>query len=123
MKVSSKEIIKLRAELNSNKKPLHTTREIKVWYRKIIKKANIKIKTIPLRKCKSWKMNNNGNITHSSGSFYKVEGIRVLKSFNREIKGGWDQPMFTEPGFDGGILGLLKKRINNTPHYLSLIHI
>jgi len=26
--------------------------------------------------------------------------------------------MFTEPGFDGGILGLLKKRINNTPHYL-----
>ena len=26
--------------------------------------------------------------------------------------------MFTEPGFDGGILGLLKKKINNTPHYL-----
>jgi oxidase EvaA len=63
-------------------------------------------------------MNNDGHIAHSSGSFYKVEGIRILKSFNREIKGGWDQPMFTEPGFDGGILGLLKKRINNTPHYL-----
>ena len=118
MKISTKEVIKLRAELNSNKKPLHTTREIKVWYRKIIKKANIKIKTIPLRKCKSWKMNNDGHITHSSGSFYKVEGIRVLNSFNREIEGGWDQPMLTEPGFDGGILGLLKKRINNTPHYL-----
>ena len=26
--------------------------------------------------------------------------------------------MFTEPGYDGGILGLLKKKINNTPHYL-----
>lgn len=63
-------------------------------------------------------MNNDGHISHSSGSFYKVEGIRILKSFNREIKGGWDQPMFTEPGFDGGILGLLKKRINSTPHYL-----
>ena len=63
-------------------------------------------------------MNNDGHISHSSGSFYKVEGIRILKSFNREIKEGWDQPMFTEPGFDGGILGLLKKRINNTPHYL-----
>ena len=25
---------------------------------------------------------------------------------------------FTEPGYDGGILGLLKKKINNTPHYL-----
>jgi oxidase EvaA len=63
-------------------------------------------------------MNDNGHIAHSSGSFYKVEGIRVLKSFNREIKEGWDQPMFTEPGFDGGILGLLKKKINNMPHYL-----
>ena len=118
MKISSKEIIKLRAELNSKKKPLHTTKEIKLWYRKIIKQANIKIKTIPLKKCNSWKMNDNGHIAHSSGSFYKVEGIRVLKSFNREIKEGWDQPMFTEPGFDGGILGLLKKKINNMPHYL-----
>ena len=26
--------------------------------------------------------------------------------------------MFTEPGFDGGILGLLRKKIRNTPHYL-----
>ena len=118
MKISSKEIIKLRAELNSKKKPLHTTKEIKFWYRKIIKQANIKIKTIPLKKCNSWKMNDNGHIAHSSGSFYKVEGVRVLKSFNREIKEGWDQPMFTEPGFDGGILGLLKKKINNMPHYL-----
>ena len=118
MKISSKEIKKLRAELNSKKKPLHTTKEIKLWYRKIIKQANIKIKTIPLKKCNSWKMNANGHIAHSSGSFYKVEGVRVLKSFNREIKEGWDQPMFTEPGFDGGILGLLKKKINNMPHYL-----
>ena len=118
MKTSSKEIIKLRAELHSKKKPLHTTREIKLWYRKIIKQSNIKIKTIPLKKCNNWKMNNNGHITQLSGSFFKVEGIRILKSFNREIKGKWDQPMFTEPGFDGGILGLLKKRIQNTPHYL-----
>ena len=26
--------------------------------------------------------------------------------------------MFTEPGYDGGILGLLKTNINKTPHYL-----
>ena len=55
---------------------------------------------------------------HDSGSFYKVEGVRVLKSFNRETDNTWDQPMFTEPGFDGGILGLLRKKIKNTPHYL-----
>ena len=55
---------------------------------------------------------------HTSGSFYKVEGIRVIKSFKREVNKGWDQPMFTEPGYDGGILGLLKKNINKSPHYL-----
>ena len=48
-----------------------------------------------------------------SGSFYRVEGVRVLNSFNREVKSGWDQPMFTEPGYNGGILGLRKKNINN----------
>ena len=42
----------------------------------------------------------------------------VIKSFKREVNKGWDQPMFTEPGYDGGILGLLKKDINKSPHYL-----
>ena len=69
-------------------------------------------------KCKNWKISKKGFISHSSGFFYKVEGVRILKSFNREAKGGWDQPMLTEPGYDGGILGLLKSKINNTPHYL-----
>ena len=57
-------------------------------------------------------------MVHDSGSFYKVEGVRIINSFKREINNGWDHPMFTEPGYDGGILGLLKKKINNTPHYL-----
>ena len=63
-------------------------------------------------------MTKNGVIKQGSGSFYKVEGVRILKSFNRENANTWDQPMFTEPGFDGGILGLLRKKIRSTPHYL-----
>jgi dTDP-4-dehydro-6-deoxy-alpha-D-glucopyranose 2,3-dehydratase len=118
MKPSQREILKLRNELYTKQCPLHSYNEIKSWYKKTIKKSDIKIETIPLKECKKWRLNKNGQITHITGSFYKVEGVRVLKSFNREIKGGWDQPMFTEPGFDGGILGLLKKKINNTPHYL-----
>lgn len=118
MKPSPKEIQKLRNELVSKQNPMHSTAEIKSWYKKIVKQSNVKIRIIPLQKCKNWKLNKNGKISHISGSFYKVEGVRILKSFNREINKGWDQPMFTEPGFDGGILGLLKKKINNTPHYL-----
>ncbi len=118
MKPSKKIIYALRSELNKNFKPLHKMDDIKSWYKKIIKQSKIKIKTIPLNKCKNWKVNKKGFISHTSGSFYRVEGVRVLNSYKREAKGGWDQPMFTEPGYDGGILGLLKKKINNTPHYL-----
>ena len=118
MKTSKKIIKTLRHELNKDFKSLHTTDDIKNWYKKVIKGAKIKIKIIPLNKCKNWKVSKKGFISHNSGSFYRVEGVRVLNSFNRETNIGWDQPMFTEPGYDDGILGLLKKNINNTPHYL-----
>ena len=118
MKIKKNEILKLRNELSSNYKSLNSIKDIKSWYRNIIKKSKIKIKTIPLNKCNNWKINTKGQMIHTSGSFYKVEGIRVIKSFKREVNKGWDQPMFTEPGYDGGILGLLKKNINKSPHYL-----
>lgn len=118
MKIKKNEILKLRSELSSNYKSLNSIKDIKSWYRNIIKKSKIKIKTIPLNKCNNWKINTKGQMIHTSGSFYKVEGIRVIKSFKREVNKGWDQPMFTEPGYDGGILGLLKKDINKSPHYL-----
>ena len=118
MKTKKKDIIKLRNELIEDLKPFHTTIEIKKWYKNIIRKSKIKIKNIPLSKCASWKINSKGHMVHKSGSFYKVEGVRVIKSFRREVDKGWDQPMFTEPGYNGGILGLLKKNFNHTPHYL-----
>jgi len=118
MKTKKKEILKLRNELITNSKTLHSNTEIKRWYKNIIRKSKIKIKSIPLTKCANWKFNSKGQMVHNSGSFYKVEGVRVINSFRREINKGWDQPMFTEPGYDGGILGLLKKNINQTPHYL-----
>jgi oxidase EvaA len=118
MKIKKIELIKLRNEIINEIKPLNTTKEIISWYKSIIKKSKVKIKTIPLAECNNWNFNKKGQMVHKSGSFYKVEGVRVLKSFNREINFGWDQPMFTEPGYDGGILGLLKTNINKTPHYL-----
>jgi len=118
MRIKKIELVKLRNEIINDIKPLNTTKAIISWYKSIIKKSRVKIKTIPLAKCDNWSFNNKGQMVHKSGSFYKVEGVRVLKSFKREINFGWDQPMFTEPGYDGGILGLLKTNINKTPHYL-----
>jgi len=118
MKIKNNKIKLLRKELVDNYKPQNSLDDIRKWYKSIIKRSKIRIKTIPLNKCKKWNINKQGKMTHSSGAFYRVEGVRVLKSFNRETDLSWDQPMFTEPGFDGGILGLIRKKINKTPHYL-----
>ena len=53
MKTSKKIIKTLRHELDKNFKSLHTTDDIKNWYKKIIKGSKIKIKIIPLNKCKN----------------------------------------------------------------------
>ena len=118
MKTKKFEVLKLRNELSINFKSSSSTKDIKKWYKNILKKSKIKIKTIPLSQCNNWKINKKGEMIHNSGSFFKVEGVRIINSYKREINKGWDQPIFTEPGYDGGILGLLKKNINNVPHYL-----
>ena len=109
MKFNIKNINDLRDEIKSDLKPQNKTEDIRKWYYDIIRKSKIKTKSVPLLKCKNWSLDKEGNIRHNSGYFYKVEGVRVLKSFRREVNKGWDQPMFTEPEYDGGILGLLKK--------------
>ena len=117
MKKNSKKINILRKEIISNNKPLHSINEIKKWYFNIIKKSNVKVRKIDLNKCIDWKFSKK-KIKHKSNKFFKVEGLRVIKSFNREITHGWDQPILTEPHFKGGILGLMRKKINGVPHYL-----
>lgn len=77
------------------------------------------LEDIPLQACRGWSTNNEtGWISHESGEFFVVQGVRVRFTGNREIVGGWDQPMVTQVGFNGGLLGLLRKRIHDVPHYL-----
>ena len=114
---NSKEILKLRKEISSKIDPKHSLKEIKTWYRGIIQKSNTKVKKIDLSNCSNWTMNKK-TISHKSKKFFKVEALRITNSYKREIVGGWDQPILTEPGYKGGILGLLRKEINGTPHYL-----
>ena len=56
MKPSNKTILSLRKELCIKQNPLHTLKEIKTWYKKTIRKSKVKIKIIPLKECKSWKI-------------------------------------------------------------------
>ena len=94
-----------------------TEEELLKWYYDFANTSSMKLEKIPLDKCKEWSLKN-GSIVHSSGEFFRVEGYRITGTNSREIDSGWDQPLLTQEGFDGGILGLIRQRFDGIPHYL-----
>lgn len=94
----------------------YTYDEIKEWYKSVIEKEEMVVEEIPLKECRNWVFGEN-EIYHKSGEFFSIKGLRV-KTNIREAKRGWDQPIVKQTGFDGGILGILRKRFNGIPHYL-----
>jgi len=89
------------------------------WYQNEVNNCSMFVERIPLVDCKGWRLDEEqGSIVHQSGEFFRVDGIRVTDSTDREVSGGWEQPILTQIGYDGGILGLIRKRINDVPHYL-----
>ena len=88
------------------------------WFEKQQKDCDMQVEEIPLSKCKGWLMANDGAIRHESGQFFFVQGLRVSNTSTREVSSGWDQPIVTQVGFNGGILGLARMYIDSIPHYL-----
>lgn len=97
-----------------------TLDQLRDWYIDQKERCSMTVTDLPLNECRGWLMDQNtGEVRHQSGEFFKVQGVRVTMSADREVgTGGWDQPMVTQIGFDGGLLGLLRKRIDGIPHYL-----
>ena len=92
---------------------------IEAWFKEQQEICSMTIKDIPLDDCKDWFFNNkNGYIEHKSGDFFFIQGLRVENSKEREVDSGWDQPIITQVGLKGGLLGLLRKKINSIPYYL-----
>lgn len=89
------------------------------WYRACVGENQMTSHFIPLATCRQWSIcPETGSLVHDSGEFFRVDGIRVNASPSREVQAGWDQPILTQVGYDGGILGLLRKRFDDVPHYL-----
>ena len=88
------------------------------WFKEKRKKSDMLISEIGINELQKWTVNEKtGNISHSSGGFFEIIGIKVTNTFDREVgKQGWTQPMIGKN--PGGILGLLMKRFNGIPHYL-----
>ena len=88
------------------------------WFNKKRQESDMIVEEIDVNNLDKWSVDeNSGNITHDSGGFFEVIGVKVSNTFDREVgKKGWTQPMIAKN--PGGILGILMKRINGIPHYL-----
>ena len=97
---------------------LNTLDQVENWYEDKLSEENMAVSVIPLDECRGWTINDK-KIYHESGEFFSIEGLRVENSGNREVGDrGWDQPIIKQVGFDGGILGIIRKRFKGIPHYL-----
>lgn len=92
--------------------------EVKNWFSEKRLHSGMEVVDIPMNEVKDWTIDRKtGNIYHKSKDFFTIHGIRVITN-NREVAGGWDQPILEQVGYDGGLLGIIRKRFNGVPHYL-----
>ena len=97
----------------------HKLEDVRNWFIKRREKCQMQITEIPLTECSGWEVDKEtGNLSHNSGEFFTLHGIRVDFDEREVGEGGWDQPILTQVGYDGGLLGILRQRFQGIPHYL-----
>lgn len=94
--------------------------DVRKWFLRQRAENTMTVTKIPVDQCRGWRVEEGtGYLKHESGEFFAVETIEVSMSSSREVgEGGWCQPVMTQVGDDGGILGLPRKRFDGVPHYL-----
>ena len=88
------------------------------WFNKKREESDMIVEEVGINELEKWNIDTKtGNITHDSGGFFEIIGVKVTNTFDREVgKKGWTQPMIGKN--PGGILGIIMKKINGVPHYL-----
>ena len=95
-------------------------KDIEKWFLKMKKNCTMEIKKIPLRELRKWSIKKNQElIDHETKSFFSIIGLRISNTTFREVGAfGWDQPILKEKNNNGGIVGIIRKKINSIPYYL-----
>jgi len=79
---------------------------ILVWREQQRERIRFNADLIGLDDVRGWSRDAGGNVRHTSGQFFGVEGVRVESGDLREVA-SWDQPIYTQ--LEGGILALLAR--------------
>jgi oxidase EvaA len=93
---------------------------VRTWFLGERTANQMRVRKIPVGECRGWYVEDTtGWIRHESGAFFVVDAIEVTLSASREVgAAGWCQPMVSQVGDDGGVLGLVRRKVEGVPHYL-----
>mgnify|MGYP000927447025 CR=1 FL=1 len=103
---------KIISNKNLEKKNIST---VLLWLKKRQNLDKTKVKVIPLKSLKDWKIKKNGNIYHKSKQFFSIQGVQTKNANNREVN-TWDQPLLFQK--HGGILAIFVREKNNKIEFL-----
>lgn len=92
-----------------------STEEFHEWFAGRRSANHFRVDRIPLSDLDRWVYEEGtGNLVHSSGRFFSVEGLRVTSS--ETAPGQWSQPIINQPEI--GILGIVVKEFGGVLHCL-----
>ena len=94
----------------------HTLDEVKSGFMKDAETEFMQVKEISPNDGSVENRRKTGNIEHCRESFFECMDCVSLQ--NHERMSGWDQPILQQIDYDGGIVGLIRKRFSGIPHYL-----
>nr|WP_272920551.1 NDP-hexose 2,3-dehydratase family protein [Streptomyces sp. SID5910] len=92
----------------------HPTADVLAWLARGRARSGMTVERRPLDGLAGWRRDA-GRITHESGRFFDVIGVRV-EAVGREV-GRWNQPMIAPHGV--GIVAFLTTRVDGVPHVLA----
>ncbi|MFH8788942.1 NDP-hexose 2,3-dehydratase family protein [Streptomyces roseoverticillatus] len=95
--------------------PRIATGDVPAWLERVRRHGGFAVSRIPFAALDQWSFHpGTGNLGHSSGRFFTVEGLRV--SGGDWGAGGFTQPVVNQP--ESGILGILAREIDGVLHLL-----
>lgn len=86
------------------------------WLRERQESYPVVVEEVGINDLKGWMADpTTGNITHESGKFFSIIGVKITGAADREVP-SWTQPMLKQE--ECGISGVLKQTISGTTRYL-----
>ncbi|MDO8575750.1 MAG: NDP-hexose 2,3-dehydratase family protein [bacterium] len=86
------------------------------WLREKQASYPVTVEEVGINDLKGWNVDpQSGNITHESGGFFSIIGVKVTGAADREVP-SWSQPMLRQE--QCSISGVILQKKDDVPHYL-----